>query len=174
MDAIHRVREANRSDGTRGTRVLYRSPGADADADISFVISGESRELDVQHVRSGKQGGEAQLPIVVRDQFLRSAISAGEVTRTTAPRRVPPCTSCTVPIKVPVTSCAAATAGCHAHATARRNVIAPRIVGLRIGWLQSSASRFCGFYSLHEAMKKKMFVGVSALMTPGRPIAGSP
>ena len=31
-----------------------------------------------------------------------------------------------------------------------------------------------GFYSLHEAMKKKMFVGVSALMTPGRPIAGSP
>ena len=32
----------------------------------------------------------------------------------------------------------------------------------------------CSFYSLHEAMKKKMFVGVSALMTPGRPTAGSP
>ncbi len=125
MDAIHRVREGNRSDGTRGTRVLYRSPGADADADISFVISGESRELDVQHVRSGKQGGEAQLPIVVRDQFLRSANQCGEGHADNRTPKSPALYIVHGPDQGSGYICAAATAGCHAHATARRNVVRP-------------------------------------------------
>ena len=42
--------------------------GACADGDVLFVIGGESLELDVEHVRTGRQSREAQLPFLVRGQ----------------------------------------------------------------------------------------------------------
>ena len=60
--------------------------GAGADADVLFVIGRESLELDVEHVRSGRQSREAQLPFLVRVSSVAGPpISAGELTRTTAP-----------------------------------------------------------------------------------------
>src|SRR5882672_9092194 len=48
-------------------------------------------------------------------------ISAGEVTRTTAPEMTPPCVSLTVPTRAPVSPCAAVTRGNTTHAAAHNS-----------------------------------------------------
>src|SRR3954466_9301792 len=48
-------------------------------------------------------------------------ISAGEVTRTTAPEITPPCASLTVPMRAPVSPCAAVTGGSTTQAAAHNS-----------------------------------------------------
>ena len=65
--------------------------GACADEDVRFAMTPKALHLDVEHVRSRRQGREAQFPILVRLRGLAPPISAGELIRTTAPERTPPC-----------------------------------------------------------------------------------
>ena len=54
-------------------------------------------------------------------------ISAGELTRTTAPERTPPCASLTVPMREPVKPCAMATRGSRNNVTPARSTKQRRV-----------------------------------------------
>ena len=85
--------------------------GTRADADVLFVIGRKSLQLDVEHrtVREAEPGTAVALS---RSWSWSTGppISAGEVTRTDAPGRTPPCSSLTVPTRAPVKLCATTTA----------------------------------------------------------------
>src|SRR5687768_9671535 len=59
-------------------------------------------------------------------------ISAGELTRTTTPGRMPPCPSLTVPMRAPVNPWAAIMPGSRTHPAARTNVTDRIMAGLRL------------------------------------------
>ena len=61
--------------------------GAGADADVLFVIGRESRQLDVEHVRSRRQSREAQLSFLVRGPSRRAANQRRRADRTTRARK---------------------------------------------------------------------------------------
>ena len=106
--------------------------GACPDADVLFVVGRKSLHLDVEHVRSRRQSGEAQLPFLVRGQRRRAANQRRRADANgTGTGRTPPCASLTVPMRAPVNPCAAVTRGHTTHAAAhnrnrlRRNLFFP-------------------------------------------------
>ena len=77
------------------------------------MIGGESLQLDLEHVDAGGSAGKRSCPFSFVVSVAGPPISAGELTRTVAPGRTPPCASLTVPMSVPVTPCAAAVRSQH-------------------------------------------------------------
>jgi hypothetical protein len=81
----------------------------------------------------GGRAGKRQCPLSFVVTVIGPPMSAGEVTRTTAPTRTASCSSLTVPKNAPVNPCAAVTKGKSTHAATKtdwQNLVLPMMSSL--------------------------------------------